>query len=158
MARNSAGKRQPYLASRKWVDGSVAQDLPLKRLARLYGVNHSIVSQTNPLVLPFISEFKGRQNVWDILRSTSLQTAKDWSLAWAKLIQKPLGRQAYISKVINTYGSVLSQTYTGDINILPGTRSFNPLRLLSPRSKQEILDLIKMGERSTWPTIEKIHW
>ncbi len=155
-ARNSNGKRQPYLASRKWVDGSVAQDLPLKRLARLYGVNHSIVSQTNPLVLPFISEFKGRQNIWDILRETGLQTAKDWSLAWAKLIQKPLGRQAYFSKVINTYGSVLSQTYTGDINILPATRSFNPLRLLSPRSKEEILDLIRMGERATWPTIEKI--
>ncbi|MEO0952391.1 MAG: DUF3336 domain-containing protein [Pseudomonadota bacterium] len=155
-ARNSKGRRQPYLANRKWVDGSVAQDLPLKRLSRLYGVNHSVVSQTNPLVLPFISEFKNRHTVWDILRDTGLQTAKDWSLAAAQLIQKPLGRELTISRWINTYGSVISQTYTGDINILPASRSFNPFHLLSSRTKREILDLIRMGERATWPTIEKI--
>ncbi|MFK8053556.1 MAG: DUF3336 domain-containing protein [Woeseiaceae bacterium] len=155
-ARNAAGKRQPYLASRKWVDGSVAQDLPVKRLSRLYGVNHTIVSQTNPLVLPFVSEFKGRNTTWDILRKTSLMTAKSWSLAMAQLISKPLRGQPAVTKMINTYGSVLSQTYTGDINILPATRSFNPFRLLAPRTKQEILDLVKMGERATWPSVEKI--
>lgn len=155
-AKNSAGKRQPYLASRRWVDGSVAQDLPVKRLARLYGVNHTIVSQTNPIVLPFISEFKGRNRIWDILRQSSLATAKTWSLAAAQLVSKPLRGQVAVTNLINTYGSVLSQTYTGDINILPGTRSFNPFRLLSSRTKQEILDLVKMGERATWPAVEKI--
>ncbi|MEO0574904.1 MAG: DUF3336 domain-containing protein [Pseudomonadota bacterium] len=155
-ARNSKGKRQRYLASRKWVDGSVAEDLPLKRLSRLYGVNHSIVSQTNPLVLPFISEYKGSEKVWDIVRQTSLRTAKDWSLAVARLIQKPLGRQFALNRMINTYGSVISQTYTGDINILPATRSFNPLRLLSPRNTREIMELIRTGERATWPAVEKI--
>lgn len=155
-ARNSKGKRQRYLASRKWVDGSVAEDLPLKRLSRLYGVNHSIVSQTNPLVLPFISEYKGSEKIWDILRQTGLRTAKDWSLAVARLIQKPLGRQFALNRMINTYGSVISQTYTGDINILPATRSFNPLRLLSPRNTREIMELIRTGERATWPTVEKI--
>lgn len=155
-AKNSAGRRQPYLASRRWVDGSVAQDLPTKRLSRLYGVNHTIVSQTNPIVLPFVNEFKGRDSIWDIVRRSSFETAKTWSLATAKLISKPLGDSFFLSKWLSTYGSVLSQTYTGDINILPSTRSFNPLRLLSPRTKREILELIKMGERATWPTIEKI--
>ncbi len=155
-ARNAQGKRQPYLASRRWVDGSVAQDLPVKRLARLYGVNHTIVSQTNPLVLPFINEFKGRNTTWDILRETGLATAKNWSLATAQLLSKPLRGNATISRLISTYGSVLSQTYTGDINILPASRSFNPLRILSSRTRQEILDLVKEGERATWPAIEKI--
>ena len=155
-ARNSAGARQPYLKRRRWVEGSVAEDLPIKRLSRLYGVNHSIVSQTNPLVLPFISEFKGRQTTWDILRDTGLRTVKDWSLASARLVQKPLGQQFFLNRLINTYGSVISQTYTGDINILPSTRSFNPLRLHAPRTQREILDLVKMGERSTWPAVEKI--
>ena len=51
MAKNTRGERLPYVASRKWVDGSIADDLPAKRLARLYGVNHFITSQTNPVVL-----------------------------------------------------------------------------------------------------------
>ena len=126
------------------------------RLRHETRVNHSIVSQTNPLVLPFVSEYKGRHSVWDIVRETGLRTFKDWSLATARLIQKPLGQQLAISKWINTYGAVISQTYTGDINILPATRRVNPFHLLSPRTKREILDLIRMGERATWPTIEKI--
>ena len=35
MAKNARGERLPYVASRKWVDGSIADDLPAKRLARL---------------------------------------------------------------------------------------------------------------------------
>ncbi|MEL7313015.1 MAG: DUF3336 domain-containing protein, partial [Pseudomonadota bacterium] len=45
-ARGANGLRQAYLESKQWVDGSVADDLPAKRLSRLYGVNHTIVSQT----------------------------------------------------------------------------------------------------------------
>lgn len=155
-AKSNSGKRKPYLESKQWVDGSVADDLPLKRLSRLYGVNHSLVSQTNPLVLPFVNEYKGRQRIRDILRRSSFRTVKEWSLAVARIAQKPLGREFYLNRMINMYGSVLSQTYTGDINILPSTRSFNPLNLLSPRTPDEVLQLIKHGERATWPSIEKI--
>ncbi|MEM9173305.1 MAG: DUF3336 domain-containing protein [Pseudomonadota bacterium] len=155
-ARNSRGQRQPYLANRRWRDGSVTQDLPLKRLSRLYGVNHSIVSQTNPIVLPFINEYKGRQTTWDILSRSAMTSAREWSLAVSRLVQKPLGKRFFLNRLINTYSAVVSQTYTGDINILPTNRRFNPLRLLSGRTTREILDLIREGERSTWPTIEKI--
>jgi TAG lipase / steryl ester hydrolase / phospholipase A2 / LPA acyltransferase len=39
MAKNQHGERQPYLPTRKWVDGSIADDLPAKRLQRLYRTN-----------------------------------------------------------------------------------------------------------------------
>ena len=39
MAKNQHGERQPYLPTRKWVDGSIADDLPAKRLQRLYSTN-----------------------------------------------------------------------------------------------------------------------
>ena len=41
-AKNHLGEKQAYLPSRKWVDGSVSDDMPAKRLTRLYGVNHYI--------------------------------------------------------------------------------------------------------------------
>ncbi len=47
-ARNAAGKIRPYLPSRRWIDGSFSQDLPAKRLGRMYGINHFIVSQVMP--------------------------------------------------------------------------------------------------------------
>jgi NTE family protein len=46
------GQRKSYLPSRRRVDGSVSDDMPAKRLARLYGVNHTVASQTNPPVPP----------------------------------------------------------------------------------------------------------
>ncbi|PIE41574.1 MAG: patatin, partial [Gammaproteobacteria bacterium] len=60
-AKSFTGKTRPYLENRRWVDGSVAGDLPIKRLSRLYGVNHTIVSQINPVVVPFIEDTKSRK-------------------------------------------------------------------------------------------------
>ncbi len=50
-AKNVYGEAQPYLPGRRRVDGAVTDDLPAQCLARLYGVNHYIVSQANPLSL-----------------------------------------------------------------------------------------------------------
>lgn len=155
-AKDEEGRKQPYLPSRKWIDGSVAEDLPIKRMSRLYGVNHTIVSQTNPFVLPFVNENKKRHSVWDILRDVSVKTTKEWALAAARIAQKPARINPTASKILNTWTSVIAQTYTGDINILPASRSYNPTRLLSYRSKDEIIAMIKTGEQSTWPKIEMI--
>jgi NTE family protein len=155
-AKNEKGQKQSYLPSRRWIDGSVAEDLPIKRLSRLYGVNHTIVSQTNPLVLPFVNANKQQHSMWDILQHAGIMTTKEWALAAVRLVQKPAKHSPFVSKLLNTYSSIISQTYTGDINILPPTRTYNPTRLLSYRTKEEIIELIRNGERSTWPKIEMI--
>lgn len=155
-AKNVDGERVPYLRTRKWVDGSLSDDLPMKRLSRLYGVNHFIVSQTNPLALPFISSEKKRRGFLGTLSSTSLKTVKDWGLAASYLAQKPLKSDSYFSKLLNGYISIVSQSYTGDINILPSKRFLNPTKALSAQSNKEILKLIADGEKSTWPCVEKI--
>ena len=156
VARNVHGEKQPYLPSRQWIDGSVAEDLPLKRLARLYGVNHSIVSQTNPAVLPFLRSAKDHESLWTILQHAGISTAKEWSLALAKMARIPIRNYDKLNKQLGMYMSVLSQTYTGDINILPPSRVHNPMRLLSTRTQEETLQMIRNGERATWPKIEKI--
>ena len=155
-AKNVHDERVPYLPSRKWVDGSLSDDLPMKRLSRLYGVNHFIVSQTNPIVLPFINAEKGNGGLLATISETGLKTIKDWGLAAGYLIQKPLHSDSYISKLINGYISVVSQTYTGDINILPSSRFLNVGRALAVRSNMEVYEMIQEGEKAAWPEIEKI--
>ena len=56
MAKNQHGEAQPYLPTLKWVDGSIADDLPAKRLQRLYSTNHFIVSMVNPIAIPFLNK------------------------------------------------------------------------------------------------------
>lgn len=155
-ALDEQGRKKPYLPSHRWIDGSVAEDLPIKRISRLYGVNHSIVSQTNPFVLPFVSENKKRTAVWEILLDVGVNTTKEWALAAARIAQKPARISPTASKLLNTWTSVIAQTYTGDINILPARRGFNPTKLLSYRSREEIVAMIRMGEQSTWPKISMI--
>lgn len=155
-AKNINGERQPYLPSRRWVDGSVADDLPAKRLARLYGVNHYIVSQTNPLVLPFITDAKLSNTPLAIIRDASKRTAKEWMKASVAIAQKPLSRSPALTNLLNITTSVIRQEYTADINILPTTRIFNPLKLLATRSEEEIVNLIYAGEHAAWPKVEMI--
>lgn len=38
----------------RWIDGSVENDLPVRRLSEMFNVNHCIVSQVNPHVYPFL--------------------------------------------------------------------------------------------------------
>jgi TAG lipase/steryl ester hydrolase/phospholipase A2/LPA acyltransferase len=52
---------RPYLENHRCVDLSVTIDLPIKRLSRLYGVNHFIVSQINTFDVPFIDDIKSKK-------------------------------------------------------------------------------------------------
>lgn len=155
-AKDVHGEKVPYLPTRRWVDGSLSDDLPMKRLSRLYGVNHFIVSQTNPIVLPFLSAEKANSGVVSTISQTTMKTLKDWGLAAGHLLQRPLKSSSYLSKLLNGYISIVSQTYTGDINIMPSKRFLNPAKVISARSNKEIMELIKEGEKATWPTIERI--
>lgn len=155
-AKNNAGERVDYLPSRKWVDGAMSDDLPAKRLARLYGVNHYIVSQTNPHVIPFVSDAQRRQNITSVLKYAGTRTAREWLNASATIMRKPLARRPRINQVTNTVLAILNQDYIGDINILPPFRFYDPRKLISHLSVKDILSLIEAGERATWPKIEMI--
>lgn len=155
-AKNHLGEKQSYLPSRKWVDGSVSDDMPAKRLARLYGVNHYIVSQTNPHVIPFVADGKRKSDPLSLFRDASISTARAWVNAGAGSIERPLSWSPSLTRATNMALSVLNQDYIGDINILPANRLFNPFKVLAFLSDTEILKLVESGERATWPRIEMI--
>ena len=156
MARNDQGERQEYLGSRKWVDGSLSEDLPAKRLARLYGVNHYIVSQTNPYIIPFIDTTKRKTDAVSEVKYAMIDTARAWINAGAAIFEKPLALVPDVQRLANSAISVINQSYFGDITISPLTKWHNPLRALSWRTHDEIRQLMDEGERATWPRIERI--
>lgn len=155
-AKNDKGKKQPYLPSRRWVDGSLSDDLPAKRLARIYGVNHFIVSQVNPHIFPFVTNPKRKKDTFTTVKQAAARTAREWLNASASILEKPLAWNSTVNRLANIGLSVMNQDYFGDINILPDRRLFNPLRLLAHRSIEEVVELIEMGEKATWPKIEMI--
>jgi NTE family protein len=155
-AKNARGERQAYMPSRKWVDGSISHDLPAKRLSRVYSVNHFIVSQVNPHIFPFVTRARGEQDLMSTIALATKRTAREWLNATASIMEKPLSLSPTASRITNVALGIINQDYVGDINILPEKRFFNPLKLLAHRSSEEIVELIEMGEKATWPKIEMI--
>ncbi len=155
-AKDSHDQRKDYLPQRKWVDGSVSDDMPAKRLARLYGVNHYLVSQTNPHVLPFVTDGLRKQTSIGVLQEAGRRTAREWFNAITLLIDRADRGNGSVTQAASFMRSVVNQDYVGDINILPDYRLINPLKLFSFPSEKQMRSLIDSGERCTWPKLEMV--
>lgn len=155
-SRGANGERQPFLPRLSWVDGSLSDDLPARRLARLYGVNHFIVSQVNPHVVPFVTDAKSNHDLFSVLRRTTQRTLRELITGTIGLIHRPLTTNSKLAYRLNSVMSVLNQDYLGNVNIMPPLRLTNPMRLLSYRTDDEALELMRVGERSTWPKLEMV--
>lgn len=154
-AKNVHGETQAYLPGSKWVDGAVTDDLPAKRLARLYGVNHFIVSLANPVALALMKGddlWPGPRAVKNVWRHAN----QEWLRAGEQLSRRYLRGAPGISKALNIFYSLYGQEYTGDINIVPSFRLVDPRKVLGHLTAAEIAELDWEGQRATWPLAERI--
>ena len=156
MAKNSHGEAQPYLPSRKWVDGSIADDLPAKRLSRLFSTNHYIVSMVNPVVIPFLRK-DGESSIFSsVLAGFGMGLGREMLNVYKGMVQKRGDKWPRLNMFVNGIHSFLDQEYSGDINIVPNFRWYNPGKLLSHLSEKDLIELVDGGEHSTFSTIETI--
>ncbi len=153
--KNIDGEHVPYIPGRKFVDGSIKDDLPVRRLSRLYGVNHAIVSQTNPHVVPFLSREPEQQGLTSVL--------SDWALRNVTMnLRYALGlSQRYVESndaglMLDKLQSIVRQKYVGDINIVPPRQPLSVLKTLRNPTLADVREYIRLGERATWPRIEMV--
>ncbi len=155
-AKNEHGDAQDYLPSRRWMDGSVTDDLPAKRLARLYGVNHYIVSQINPYVLWIERSHNAQSSIGAAVTQLSQKVTKEWLRGIGDFSRRYLKGAPRWNMLISSMNALASQNYAGDVNILPTFRFYDPRKILSPLSEKDLMFLIDQGERGSWPHIETI--
>lgn len=153
-AKNSLGEAQPYNPARQWVDGSLSNDLPGKRLSRLYGVNHFIASQVNPHVTPFIND-KHKATLMQMVAQSGTNATKNIVTNLLKYTKDNFSAPS-VSYMLSQVHALLAQDYSADITITPDFSTLNPWRLFNNPSTEDIQKLVLAGERSTWPKIEWI--
>lgn len=156
MAKNQHGEPQPYLPTRKWVDGSIADDLPAKRLQRLYSTNHFIVSMVNPIAIPFLNKGGERSALSAALGSLGIGMGREVLNFYRSMVQKRNETWPRFNLLMSSIHALMDQEYSGDINIVPSFSWYNPTKLLSHLSEKDLIDLMKGGEQSTFPTVEAI--
>ena len=151
-ARDFSGQEVPYMRSKLWVDGSLANDLPLLRLARLHNVNHYIVSQTNPHVVPFLRDNVRRARG---LGSMAGELVKVAGRDVVKVAREHMSHYA-AGRVVDKLNDVLQQRYSGDVTIFPQQTPRQLMGMLANPSAADIARYIRDGERATWPRLERI--
>ncbi len=156
-ARDKWGERQPYLPSRKWVDGSVSDDLPTKRLARLYGVNHYIVSQANPAVLPIRDRrpspgrYLGHSHQCEPAHSPGVAECGGRHYAQApEQVRHPVENRQHCA-VHGQPGLCRRRQYPAAQPLLQSDSS-----CCAHLSPDEVMKLVSSGERSAWRKMEMI--
>jgi len=156
MAKNAHGEPQPYLPTRRWVDGSIADDLPAKRLSRLYSSNHYIVSMVNPIAIPFLNKDGGQSALRSALGGLGVGMGRELLNFYRGMVQKQGDNWPRFNMLMNSVHALMDQEYSGDINIVPSFRWYNPAKLLSHLSEQDLIELMEGGEHSVYPNIEAI--
>lgn len=152
--KNVRGEVVPYMPGSRWVDGSIESDLPMLRMARMHNVNHYIVSQTNPHVVPFLTEKDSYQETGLMPFARDMVTTH--SRNTLKLARRHMGTNV-VSNLIGKMHSITDQKYSGDINIFPKQPPSKLLKMLSNPTPKDIENYIIEGERAAWPKLERIH-
>jgi TAG lipase/steryl ester hydrolase/phospholipase A2/LPA acyltransferase len=155
-AKNIHGEPQPYLPTRRWVDGSVTDDLPAKRLARLYGVNLYIASLINPIVLISKDIDDDQTPIPRVLRNVLHQGATSLAKLGNSVSKNYTQDWPRFNLVVNMFNSLLNQKYKADINIYADFRKFDLRKIMSHVSDMELMELEHQGELATWPQLERI--
>lgn len=155
-AKRPDGEIVPYIPNRRFADGSLMADMPFERLARLYGVNHSIVSQTNPLAVPFLSRnSKNSHGISSLTMRYIGNIAKVNSIYAIDMLESFVNHKG--AKLgIHKVRSIIDQQYVGDINIIPERGFGNIKHILSNPSEASIKKLIGNAEKATWSKLDLI--
>ena len=125
----------------------------MMRMGRLHNVNHFIVSQVNPHVLPFSGE-----NRWSASGiAMRLVTAPVRRQAVPVLnAAKVLTRGTPVRRSLNLLLSLAEQEYGGDIDIHPRFEASMFLRMLKNPTENDLERFILEGQRATWPKLAMI--
>ncbi|KAF7562919.1 hypothetical protein G7046_g1255 [Stylonectria norvegica] len=161
----ATGEHLPWNPSpQRWIDGSVDNDLPMTRLSEMFNVNHFIVSQVNPHVVPFLTKDDHLSPTNKLDRGKQTRRGDfDWVYTLTTLAKdEALHRLQFLSEIgflpnlIDKARSVLSQKYSGDINILPEISMHDLPRILKNPSSDFMIRSCLLGERAAWPKLSRV--
>lgn len=146
----------------KYVDGSVDNDLPITRLLEMFNVDHIIAVQVNPHVIPMlkvsVSSVGGEiENEFNTKIRDTLNNCYDFvtsEIIHYLLILSELNIHKNLCGKLIT---LLSQSYSGDVTILPDLTLSDFLKIFENPTPEFLLDFTFRGARATWPKLTVIH-
>lgn len=157
MKKSREGDVVQYQPRLRWVDGSVVSDLPVERLMHLYDVNFSIVSQTNPHIVPFLTMAAKKQDSgWlRIPKAIAKAEVQFHGKGLFDYLRNNLDNEL-LRQVSGHLYTIMAQKYSGDVTIAPQYNLRHYAGMLSNPTTEFVEEMMLQGERATWPKIAMI--
>eukprot|EP00128_Syssomonas_multiformis_P015661 Colp12_sorted_trinity150504_noHs@6450 len=138
MAKDSKGRIVPWNPSgHKWSDGSIESDLPMARLSELFNVNHFIVCQVNPHVVPLMN----KHGNFFMSGITSKLITSELRHRFYQIQQLGIAPKTMIG-----LQQLISQKYSGDITIVPPIPFSDYLKIISNPSSDDLYRALQIGQ------------
>ncbi len=153
--RDGDGEVRPYIDTETWIDGSIQGDLPKMRLARLHNINHFIVSQTNPHVMPMANLRASSHGARPALTGIASALARNQGASAADVVRR-LSGGGVVGRLSTQLHNVISQDYAGDVEIVPRFDPWMVRKIVSNPTADDLRFFILEGERAVWPKLAMI--
>jgi predicted acylesterase/phospholipase RssA len=154
-AKNFEGKSVAYMPQNRWIDGSVHEDIPKDKVNRLHNINHYIVSQTNPYVVPFLNEDIEETGLIPFLQDVVIKAPMVQLEHLLELVQQHFELPG-LGSIIKKAHAMARQTYSGDITIYPERSLLSFTKAFNNLGPTQLEAMMLEGRRATWPKIERI--
>eukprot|EP00735_Rhodelphis_limneticus_P014176 TRINITY_DN8178_c0_g1::TRINITY_DN8178_c0_g1_i1::g.7126::m.7126 TRINITY_DN8178_c0_g1::TRINITY_DN8178_c0_g1_i1::g.7126 ORF type:complete len:795 (-),score=134.26,sp/Q9LZA6/SDP1_ARATH/32.65/7e-66,DUF3336/PF11815.3/9.2e-28,Patatin/PF01734.17/2.9e-18 TRINITY_DN8178_c0_g1_i1:112-2496(-) len=150
LAKDAQGNLVPWTEA-FFIDGTFQNDLPMKRLSELFGVNHFIVSQTNPHIVPFLDQADPSETslLWHLQRVLYVELVHHFTQLGRFL---PFG----LGTICEQF---MVQQFTGchwDITVWPEFEWKDYICILAHPDPNDIERFYLGGQRAIWPKISRI--
>ncbi|KAK3814183.1 MAG: acyl transferase/acyl hydrolase/lysophospholipase [Benniella sp.] len=136
--------------------GVVSPETPLTRLSELFNVNHFIVSQANPYIVPFMSRgLKNRRTGFDRFSAGLMERIARVILA--ELTHR-MGQMNQIGILPHFFVQLVEEKVSGNVTMVPEVRMQDFLTLISNPTHKSIQYWVLKGEQSAWPFLPMLKY
>ncbi|KAF8592347.1 patatin-domain-containing protein [Ramaria rubella] len=164
MQKDKTGRLIPWNWGTRFRDGSLRVDIPIQSLNLLFNVNNPIVSQVNPHVHLWhfgprgtagkpVAHRKGKGWRGGFILSAAEQWLK---LELTKNFKFMRDLELLPTLLGQDWSSVFLQRFDGAVTIWPRTKVTDWFHILSDPGRERLEEMMKVGQRVTWPKLHII--
>ena len=138
------------LGPRRWRDGSLENDLPMKELSELFNVNYFLVSQTNPHIVPILRVKKWFASLGPIFAVAAQFLESEWRHRCRQVLDLAPGLDAL------DFAKLFGQEWEGNVTVVMQFGWRHMRKIASNPTREFLYETAAMGERELWPKLATI--
>ncbi|CAL4973927.1 unnamed protein product [Urochloa decumbens] len=135
--------------TRRWRDGSLESDLPIKQLKELFNVNHFIVSQANPHIAPLL-------RLKEIVRAYGGSFAAKLAELAEMEVKHRCNQVLELGFPLGGLAKLFAQDWEGDVTIVMPATLAQYSKMIQNPSYAELQKAANQGRRCTWEKLSAI--